>query len=91
MSLLMVEQIDGKEHCVELERTIRAFLTLFASLEEKLTKSSALPSWLDAFNCLLLLDLPDIVRLHGPICNAWEGAWVGEGSLCFAKPAVVHK
>jgi hypothetical protein len=55
-----------------------------------LTKKNALPSWLAAFNCLSLLNLPDIVCLYGPIRNIWEGAWVGEGFLRFAKPAVVH-
>ena len=90
MSLLMVEQIDGDAYYVELERTIRVFLTRFADLEEKLTKKNVLPSWITAFNCLSLLNLPDIVRLYGPIRNLWEGAWVGEGFLRFAKPAVVH-
>jgi hypothetical protein len=90
MSLLMVEQIDGEEYYVELSRTIRVFLTLFADLEERLTKKNALPSWLASFNCLSLLNLPDIVRLYGPIRNIWEGAWVGEGFLRFAKPAIVH-
>jgi hypothetical protein len=90
MSLLMVEQIDGEEYYVELSRTIRVFLTLFADLEERLTKKNKLPSWLASFNCLSLLNLPDIVRLYGPIRNIWEGSWVGEGFLRFAKPAIVH-
>jgi hypothetical protein len=90
MSLLMVEQIDGEEYYVELARTIRVFLTLFADLEERLTKKNKLPSWLASFNCLSLLNLPDIVRLYGPIRNIWEGSWVGEGFLRFAKPAIVH-
>jgi hypothetical protein len=90
MSLLMVEQIDSEEYYVELERTIRVFLTRFADLEEHLAKKNVLPSWLAAFNCLSLLNLPGIVRQYGPIRNIWEGAWVGEGFLRFAKPAVVH-
>ena len=90
MSLLMVEQIDGEEHCVELARTVRVFLTLFADLEERLTKKNKLPSWLASFNCLSLLNPPDVVRLYGPTRNAWEGSWVGEGFLRFAKPAVAH-
>ena len=90
MSLLMVEQIDGAEYYVELERTIRVFLTLFADLEETLANANSLPSWLSSFNCLSLLNLPDIVRLYGPIRNIWEGSWVGEGFLRFAKPAVNH-
>jgi len=90
MSLLMVEQIDEAKYYIELERTIRVFLTRFADLEENLVNINALPSWLTCFNCLSLLNLPDIIRLYGPIRNIWEGSWVGEGFLRFAKPAVKH-
>ena len=88
MALLMVEQIDDQKYHVELERSIRVFLTRFADMEEHLAKLNALPSWLASFNCLSLLNLPRIVRQFGPIRNLWEGSWVGEGFLRFAKPAV---
>jgi hypothetical protein len=90
MALLMVEQVDGESYYIELERTIRVFLTRFADLEENLSKRNALPGWLSSFNCLCLLNLPDIVRRYGPIRNIWEGSWAGEGFLRFAKPAVIH-
>jgi hypothetical protein len=90
MALLMVEQIDDQAYYIELERTIRVFLTRFADLEENLAKKDALPSWLSSFNCLCLLNLPAIVRRYGPIRNIWEGSSVGEGFLRFAKPAVKH-
>jgi hypothetical protein len=90
MALLMVEQIDETAYYVKLERTIRVFLTRFADLKENLAKTNALPSLLASFNCLCLLNLPAIIRRYGPIHNMWEGSWVGEGFLRFAKPAVKH-
>jgi hypothetical protein len=90
MALLMVEQVDDESYYTEMERTIRVFLTRFADMEENLSKRNALPSWLSSFNCLCLLNLPDIVRRYGPIRNIWEGSWAGEGFLRFAKPSVTH-
>jgi hypothetical protein len=73
MSWLMVEEIDSEGYYTELERNIRVFLTTFADMEECLTSKNELPTWLSAFNFLSLLNLPDIVRAYGPVCNIWEG------------------
>jgi hypothetical protein len=90
VSWLMVDQIDGEPYYQELERKIRIFLTVYAEMDDKLTRKNALPTWLTAYNFLSLLNLPDIVRLYGPIRNIWEGSWVGEGFLRFIKPAMIH-
>ena len=90
VSWLMVDQIDDESYYFDLERKIRIFLTLFAEMDEKLAKKDAIPAWLTAYNFLSLLNLPDIVRLYGPVRNIWEGSWVGEGFLRFIKPAMIH-
>ena len=37
------------------------------------------PSWLQHFNFLSLLNLPDTMDLYGPLVNMWEGGNRGEG------------
>ena len=39
------------------------------------------PSWLQHFNFLSLLNLPDTMDLYGPLVNMWEGQNRGEGFL----------
>ena len=67
---LVVDQIDGESHCSELEKKTRVFLTLFAEMDDKLTRKNALPVWLMmACKFPSLLNLPNVARLRGPPRN----------------------
>jgi hypothetical protein len=88
MALLMVESIEDESYYVNVERTIRVFLTHFADMDEKLKRKSESVSWLSSYNFLSLLNLPDIIREYGPLRLIWEGGSMGEGFLRFVKPNI---
>ena len=48
------------------------------------------PSWLQHFNFLSLLNLPDTMDLYGPLVNMWEGGNRGEGFLRHLKPTITN-
>ena len=54
------------------------------------SKGKQEPSWLSSYNCLSLLNLPEIIREFGPLRSIWEGDNQGEGYLCEAKPNIKH-
>ena len=49
-----------------------------------------LPSWLQHFNFLSLLNLPETMDLYGPLVNTWEGGNRGEGFLRHIKPIITN-
>ena len=49
-----------------------------------------IPSWLQHFNFLSLLNLPDTMDLYGPLVNMWEGGNRGEGFLRHLKPTITN-
>ena len=46
------------------------------------------PTWLSSYNCLSLLNLPNVMAEFGPIRSLWEGGNQGEGYLREAKPQI---
>ena len=46
------------------------------------------PIWQTQHNCQCLLNIPEQVKLLGPVRNRWEGGRRGEGFLRSAKPVV---
>jgi hypothetical protein len=81
---------------LETEHTIRVFLSCFDDLDaaimlgekrgEKRKKkgnetASRKPSVVSSFNFSCMLNLPDIMRSHGPLRHFWEGKNIGEGFL----------
>ena len=73
--------------CNVTHRLIRIFLTKF-ELWEAEHRDTFLPTWTTSYNFMCLLNLPDQMRLLGPVRNRWEGSFRGEGFLRSVKPAV---
>jgi len=48
------------------------------------------PCWLQHFNFLSLLNLPETMDLYGPLVNTWEGGNRGEGYLRHLKPMITN-
>ena len=48
------------------------------------------PLWLSKYNFLSLLNIPQSMKLFGPMINLWEGSNQGEGYLRFAKPKLTN-
>ena len=46
--------------------------------------------WLTKYNHLSLLNIPNTIKLFGPLINLWEGSNQGEGYLRFAKPKLTN-
>ena len=53
-------------------------------------KTDSLPFWLVKYNFQSLLNLPETIKLFGPISNLWEGGNNGEGILWFVKPRITN-
>ena len=47
-----------------------------------------MPLWLAKYNFQSLLNLPETIKLFGPLSNLWEGGNNGEGILRFVKPRI---
>ena len=45
--------------------------------------------WLSHYNFMSLLNLPEAMKMYGPLTNLWEGANQGEGYLRYAKPKII--
>ena len=43
------------------------------------------PTWIRTPNFMSLLNLPDVMRKFGPLHHLWEGKYMGEGFIPFAK------
>ena len=83
--------IDG------VEREIKLFLTNLHIVQEKIYSvdvnkeyTSKKPYWLSKYNHLSLLNIPNTMKLFGPMINLWEGSNQGEGYLRFAKPKLTN-
>jgi hypothetical protein len=46
------------------------------------------PTWVSQYNYQCLLNIPEQIRILGPIRNRWEGGKRGEGFLRIVKPIV---
>lgn len=69
---------------IKIEAVIRVFLIYFDKID-KFTNETAVPSWIQQYNMLCLLNIPDILRQHGNIRNLWEGGNDGESYLKTVK------
>jgi hypothetical protein len=69
------------------EYTIRIFLSCVDIFDANVHRHSTSWEWriLSSHNFLCLLNLPDIMRSHGPLRHLWEGKFQGEGLLPYIK------
>lgn len=88
IALIMGTSVD--KVCVdEIDRHIKIFLTIFASVDESMkADGSREPQWVTSYNFLSLLNIPGMVAEFGPLRNLWEGGIAGEGFIRKAKPKI---
>jgi hypothetical protein len=67
------------------EHSIRVFLNYFDELDTVMRDPKKVPAVVSSYNFSCLLNLPEIMRTHGPLHNYWEGMYQGEGFLPFVK------
>ena len=69
---------------------IRIFLMAVYDMDELMAvpMERKLPMWLSQYNFLCLLNLPEQIKMLGPVRNRWEGGVRGERFLQKAKPNV---
>ena len=69
----------------ETENYIKLFLTSLNEWDTKSKEKNSKPIWILSYSLLNLLNLPDMMRMFGPIRNLWEGGSMGEGILKLIK------
>ena len=67
-----------------VESLIRLFLIRYDRIDV-LLDDGTIPAWIQQFNMLCLLNLPDTMRKYGSIRNLWEGGKDGESYLQTVK------
>jgi hypothetical protein len=71
------------------DRLIHIYLTFaYDHIEAMGLEEESKPAWLASYNFVCLLNIPEQIRLLGPIRNRWEGGARGEGYLRRVKSAV---
>ena len=82
---------------LQTDREIKLFLTnvhivqdhmYFGNQNKECTNHKTY--WLTKYNHLSLLNIPNTIKLFGPLINLWEGSNQGEGYLRFAKPKLTN-
>lgn len=72
-------------HINQTENYIKLFLTSLNEWDSKSKETNSKPIWILSYSLLNLLNLPDMMRMFGPIRNLWEGGSMGEGILKLIK------
>lgn len=54
----------------------------------KRAKKVPLPRWLSSYNGVSLLNIPDAMRLFGPLVDLYEGKIQGEGIVTYIRPCI---
>ena len=72
-------------HINETENYIKLFLTSLHEWDSNSKETNSKPIWILSYSLLNLLNLPDMMRMFGPIRNLWEGGSMGEGILKLIK------
>ena len=68
------------------ERLVRVFLTrVYDFVEAMRLKEDAKPSWLSSYNFVCLLNIPEQIKMLGPVRNRYKGGNRGEGFLRLVK------
>lgn len=86
LSRLMSKSVT-EQLAMDCERHIFIFLSYFDEFDKRVrdhTKQA--PTWISSYNFLSLLNLPDVMRMYGPLRNLWEGGGQGEKVLTIVKP-----
>jgi hypothetical protein len=79
-----------EQDCLDLEVCIKLFLTYFDIFDSKIQRERERATWITTYNFPSLLNIPDAMRLYGPLRNLWEGGYLGEGMLVYVKPEAIY-
>ena len=69
-----------KRDIKKLEALIRVYLIHYDRLDSGL-RENLVPSWIQQFNMVCLLNVPSVMRKYGSMRNVWEGGKDGEAYL----------
>ena len=90
-SLLMVGEIVDQEYYSSLLKRIMLFLSMLDKVDQGFrVDESSVPRWISTYNWICLMNLPEMVRMFGPIRLLWEGGWKGEGFVRLIKPLITN-
>ena len=82
VSQLMGMKLATREECNATEQLVRICLSHVydhdCSMNPQLTNQNGNPTWLSAYNFVCLLNLPQQIKMMGPIQNRWEGGLRGK-------------
>jgi hypothetical protein len=86
----MVKEVTP-EQVAEVQHQIKCFLSFYDALDKRIPakknkKQKNVPTWLQSYNFVCLLNLPDVMSNYGPLPNLWEGGGQGEKVLSRLKP-----
>ena len=86
MGIDTVTDVNAKES----EQLIMRFLTMLAQYDDETQEAFGRkkPIWVTRYNYPCLLNIPEQMRMLGPIRNRWEGGVRGEGILRHIKPII---
>jgi len=89
ISRIMCERCNSTVIC-DVDRHIKLFLSNYAELDEKIDPERKVPSWISSYNFMSLLNIPDSMKLYGPLRNLSELDVQGEGYIRHAKAEIPH-
>ena len=84
MECIMATEVT-EDTIAQTEYAIRLFLSAFENLDAKLRKPKDKPTVVKSYNFACLLNLPNAMRLLGPLWFMYKGKYQGEAFLTFAK------
>ena len=88
---LIMNKVVNTEYLFQLDCSIKIFLTKFNKFAKNIQiKKNDKPQWIASYNYLCLLNLSRIAENFGPLCNMWEGGYIGEGYLRLVKPYITR-
>jgi hypothetical protein len=64
-----------------IEAVIRVYLIHYDIVDSAFATEKRGPSWVNSYNMLCLLNIPEMLRTYGHIRNVWEGGKEGESYL----------
>ena len=92
----VMEKEVTPDSIISTDREIKLYLSSLHRIQGTCTMSESdnnmkrkKPYWLSHYNFMSLLNLPEAMKMYGPLTNLWEGANQGEGYLRYAKPKII--
>ena len=87
IGIVMQREIND-ELIKECDLSIRIYLRMIEELNSKIKNNDDKPIWINRSNFLSLLNLPEQMKIFGPLRLYWEGGWKGEGIIKELKEVI---